>query len=62
MPAYPNRRLTVVAKLDGDALRFDSDGDETTRTPTDDVATGVKELAAEQDCLTVLPGEGYCRD
>ena len=25
-------------------------------------ATGLKNLAGKQDCLTVKPGEGYCRD
>lgn len=29
---------------------------------TDGDATGLKYLAGKQDCLTVKPGEGYCRD
>ncbi|WNO54719.1 hypothetical protein [Stakelama saccharophila] len=29
---------------------------------TDGAATGMKYLADKQDCLTVKPGEGYCRD
>ncbi|WP_206366464.1 hypothetical protein [Sphingomonas gei] len=28
---------------------------------TDGVATGLKYLAGKKDCLTVKPGEGYCR-
>lgn len=31
-------------------------------TATDGNATGLKYLAGKQDCLTVAPGEGYCRD
>lgn len=29
---------------------------------TDGDATGLKYLAGKKDCLTVAPGEGYCRD
>jgi hypothetical protein len=29
---------------------------------TDGAATGLKYLAKKTDCLTVKPGEGYCRD
>jgi len=29
---------------------------------TDGMATGLKYLATKKDCLTVKPGEGYCRD
>src|SRR5690606_34660675 len=29
---------------------------------TDGAATGLKYLAGKRDCLTVAPGEGYCRD
>lgn len=29
---------------------------------TDGEATGLKYLADKKDCLTVAPGEGYCRD
>ena len=31
-------------------------------TATDGNATGLKYLAGKKDCLTVAPGEGYCRD
>ncbi|MBX3593513.1 hypothetical protein [Sphingomonas sp.] len=30
--------------------------------PTDGDATGLKYLAGKKDCLTIAPGEGYCRD
>ena len=55
-------RRTVMAKLDNDRLVFRRDGDAFTLVPTDGVATGLKYLAGKQDCLTVAPGEGYCRD
>lgn len=37
------------------------DGDQTLRE-TDGAATGLKYLASKKECLTVKPGEGYCRD
>ncbi len=30
--------------------------------PSDGDATGLKYLAGKKDCLTVMSGEGYCRD
>ncbi|MEG3083889.1 hypothetical protein U1707_09580 [Sphingomonas sp. PB2P12] len=33
-----------------------------TLRPTDGNATGLKYLFGKTDCLTVKPGEGYCRD
>jgi hypothetical protein len=46
----------------GDVIQFHRpDGDQTLRE-TDGVATGLKYLATKKDCLTVKPGEGYCRD
>ena len=33
-----------------------------TLRPTDGDATGLKYLSGKTDCLTVKPGEGYCRD
>ncbi|MFV0623035.1 hypothetical protein ACBY01_03350 [Sphingomonas sp. ac-8] len=47
---------------DGDTIRFTRpDGAQTLRA-TDGDATGLKWLAGKDDCLTVKPGEGYCRD
>ena len=37
------------------------DGEQVLRA-TDGKATGLDRLAAKTDCLTVRPGEGYCRD
>jgi hypothetical protein len=37
------------------------DGDHVLRA-TDGDGTGLKWLAGKKDCLTVTPGEGYCRD
>lgn len=46
----------------GDTIRFiRPDGPQTLRA-TDGEATGLKWLADKKDCLTVKPGEGYCRD
>lgn len=57
-----DNRQTLVARLDGQALRFTRDGNDFTLAPTDGKATGLKYLAGKNDCLTVMPGEGYCRD
>lgn len=46
----------------GDTIQFTRpDGDQVLRA-TDGAATGLKYLASKKDCLTVKPGEGYCRD
>jgi hypothetical protein len=46
----------------GDVIQFHRpDGDQTLRE-TDGMATGLKYLATKKVCLTVKPGEGYCRD
>lgn len=57
-----DHRRTVTAKLDNDRLVFTSEGSSHSLVPTDGVATGLKYLAGKKDCLTVVPGEGYCRD
>lgn len=57
-----DHRQTVVAKLAAQSLVFERDGAQLSLRPTDGVATGLKYLAGKQDCLTVAPGEGYCRD
>ena len=43
-------------------LVFTRDGKQLTLRRTDGDATGLKYLAGKKDCLTVAPGEGYCRD
>ncbi len=46
----------------GDTIVFTRpDGQQVLRA-TDGKATGLKYLAGKSDCLTVKPGEGYCRD
>ena len=57
-----DHRATVDAKREGDALAFTRDGKALALRPTDGDATGLKYLAGKRDCLTVAPGEGYCRD
>ena len=46
----------------GDTIAFDRGGVRETLRPTNGDATGLKYLARKTDCLTVKPGEGYCRD
>jgi len=45
-----------------EGLRFMRNGVAESAVHTDGEATGLKYLAGKQDCLTVKPGEGYCRD
>ena len=46
----------------GDTISFDRKGIRETLRPTNGDATGLKYLAGKTDCLTVKPGEGYCRE
>ncbi|TCQ11254.1 hypothetical protein [Sphingomonas sp. PP-CC-3A-396] len=46
----------------GDTIAFDRKGIRETLRPTNGDATGLKYLFGKTDCLTVKPGEGYCRD
>ena len=57
-----DHRVTVDARREGDALAFTRDGERKALRPSDGTATGLKYLAGKHDCLTVAPGEGYCRD
>ncbi len=45
----------------GGGIAFTRDGQSLMLRPTDGAATGLKYLAGKTDCLTVKPGEGYCR-
>ena len=45
----------------GDRIRFDRNGEEYIRA-TGGAETGMKWLRDKSDCLTIRPGEGYCRD
>lgn len=57
-----DHRQTAVATLNGNRLVFTRDGAVKALHPTDGKATGLKYLVNKTDCLTVAPGEGYCRD
>jgi len=46
----------------GDTISFDRNSIRETLRPTNGDATGLKYLFGKTDCLTVKPGEGYCRD
>jgi hypothetical protein len=46
----------------GDTIQFRRPDGEQVLRETDGVATGLKYLATKTQCLTVKPGEGYCRD
>ena len=45
----------------GDRIKFDRHGVEEFLRATNGEATGMKWLSEKSDCLTVRPGEGYCR-
>lgn len=53
---------TFEGSVTAEGLRFLRDGEAETAVPTRGDATGLKYLAGKEDCLTVRPGEGYCRD
>jgi hypothetical protein len=68
-----NGRYTVtIQNLDGprtfdgvaadEHVRFDRDGAQESLRATNGAGTGMKWLSDKTDCLTVRPGEGYCRD
>ena len=46
----------------GNTISFDRGGIRETLRPTNGDATGLKYLFGKTDCLTVKPGEGYCRE
>jgi len=46
----------------GDRIQFERDGAIESIRATDGRGTGMKWLGEKTDCLTVRPGEGYCRD
>ena len=57
-----DHKATVDAKLVVDSLVFTREGKELALRPTGGDATGLKYLAGKKECLTIAPGEGYCRD
>jgi hypothetical protein len=52
---------TFEGAAKGDTIVFERNGVGETLRPTDGDATGLKYLAGKTTCLTVRPGEGYCR-
>ena len=57
-----NGGAVTDGSVTAEGLRFMRNGVAETAVPSDGDATGLKYLAGKQDCLTVKPGEGYCRD
>jgi hypothetical protein len=53
---------TFDGSVTAEGLRFMREGVAETAVRSDGDATGLKYLAGRTDCLTVKPGEGYCRD
>ena len=53
---------TFDGSVTAEGLRFMREGVTEIAVHTDGDAIGLKYLAGKQDCLTVKPGEGYCRD
>lgn len=56
-----DNRQKAVGRAQGDGIAFERDGKTLVLRPTDGAATGLKYLDGKTDCLTVAPGEGYCR-
>ena len=46
----------------GDQIQFERNGVTESIRATDGAGTGMKWLSDKSNCLTVRPGEGYCRD
>jgi hypothetical protein len=53
---------TFDGSVTAEGLRFMRGGVAESAVRTNGDATGLKYLAGQKDCLTVKPGEGYCRD
>ena len=46
----------------GSQIQFDRNGVKESVRATNGTATGMKWLSDKSNCLTIRPGEGYCRD
>ncbi len=57
----PGDKGTFPGSVTAEGLRFTRNGKDEILVPSDGDATGLKWLAGKKDCLTVKPGEGYCR-
>jgi hypothetical protein len=53
---------TYEGTAKGAEIQFDRNGKRETIRATDGAETGMKWLSDKSDCLTIRPGEGYCRD
>ena len=53
---------TFTGAATGDRVEFRRDGVTESIRATNGDATGMKWLAGKANCLTIKPGEGYCRD
>jgi len=53
---------TFTGAATGDRVEFRRDGVTESIRATNGDATGMKWLAGKTRCLTIKPGEGYCRD
>lgn len=56
-----DHKQTADGSVTAEGLRFMRDGKALIAVPSTGDATGLKWLAGKKDCLTVQPGEGYCR-
>ena len=46
----------------GAQIQFERNGEKESIRATNGTETGMKWLSDKSDCLTIRPGEGYCRD
>lgn len=53
---------TYIGTPGAEGISFERQGERFTLVASDGAATGLKWLEGKEDCLTVQPGEGYCRD
>ena len=53
---------TYQGSTAGDQIHFERNGAAEASRATNGVETGMKWLSEKSDCLTIRPGEGYCRD
>lgn len=53
---------TFHGRAAGDHIEFERNGVTESIRATNGAETGMKWLSEKSDCLTIKPGEGYCRD
>jgi hypothetical protein len=53
---------TYQGTADGSQIQFERNGKKESVRATIGMDTGMKWLRDKSDCLTIRPGEGYCRD